>query len=485
MIYTNSKWDDILQQIDDYRYVIPRSYKPGMHVDALIFSSPQLLGQSCHDLSLEQAANMAMLPGVINHVLAMPDMHQGYGFPIGGVAAMDLDEGVVSPGGVGFDINCGVRLLLSTLSIAEVRPRLNDLVESLYRAVPAGTGADGKIHLKGKELDCVLEKGLHWAVEGGYAQIADIDHSEEGGKMKGADPSAVSERAKKRGATQLGTLGSGNHFLEIQYIQQIFDHKIAPEFGLFEGQVCLMIHCGSRGLGHQVCTDYVSTIMPVMERYHITTADRELACAPIKSSEGERYLSAMACAANFAWANRQCISYWAELVFADLFGQERKLSLLYDVAHNMAKFERHKVDGQEKLVLVHRKGATRAFPSGRDELAFVFKTTGQPVIIPGDMGRASYVLVGTQLSLNESFGSVCHGAGRLLSRTQARKGHQAKEIIEQLRKEGIIAKATTREGLTEEVPAAYKSIDQVIEAVSGAGLAKPVARLKPVGVIKG
>ncbi len=485
MIRTNTKWDGILRQIDDYRYSIPRSYKPEMRVDALIYSSPELIGQVCHDLSLEQAANVATLPGVVDHALAMPDMHQGYGFPIGGVAAMDLESGVVSPGGVGFDINCGVRLLMSPLSIKEVRPRMEELVQELFKSVPAGTGSDGRINLSIKQLDRVLERGAQWAVEEGYATPGDLDHTEEFGKMKGADPAAVSDRAKKRGHTQLGTLGSGNHFLEVQFVQQIFEKEIADEFGLFDGQVCIMIHCGSRGLGHQVCTDYVASIKPLMAGYGLTVPDRELVCAPIRSPDGQRYLGAMAASANFAWANRQCISHWTQQVFHKLFDKRATLQLLYDVAHNMAKFEKHSVGVEEKMVLVHRKGATRAFPAGRQELAQIFQDTGQPVIIPGDMGRASYVLVGTEQALKETFGSVCHGAGRLLSRTQAKKGRQAKDVIAELRSKGVIAKATTREGLTEEVPEAYKSIDEVIEAVHASGLARRVARLKPVGVIKG
>lgn len=485
MIQTGTKWDGVLKKIDDYRYVIPRSYKPEMRVDAVVYSSPQLLKHVCHDLSLEQAANVATLPGVVNHALAMADMHQGYGFPIGGVAAMDIETGVVSPGGVGFDINCGVRLLASPLTIDKVRPCLEELVTELYKNVPAGTGSDGRITLCLKELDRVLELGSQWAVEQGYATPGDLDHTEEYGKMKGADPAAVSDRAKKRGHTQLGTLGSGNHFLEVQQVDQIFEPALAEAFGLFTGQVCVMIHCGSRGLGHQVCTDYVASIKPLMARFGLTVPDRELVCAPIQSEEGQRYLGAMAAAANFAWANRQCISYWAQQVFESIFGAAAKLNLLYDVAHNMAKFEKHKVDSQEKLLLVHRKGATRAFPAGRPELAQVFQKTGQPVIIPGDMGRASYVLVGTELALKESFGSVCHGAGRLLSRTKARKGRQARDVVAELRARGIIAKATTREGLTEEVPEAYKAIDEVIDAVHDSGLARRVARLKPVGVIKG
>lgn len=482
---TNTKWDGIIQQIDDFRYLIPRAYKPGMHVDAKLISSPELMQSVCHDLSIEQAANVAMLPGILTNSLAMPDMHQGYGFPIGGVAAMDARHGVVSPGGVGFDINCGVRLLITSLRADEIKSHLEDLVFELYKSVPAGTGSAGPVKLSEKDLDDILENGSSWAEKNGFANQRDLDHTEEFGRMPNAHANTISERAKKRGISQLATLGSGNHFLELQRVQQIFDPEIAQIFGLFADQVCLMIHCGSRGLGHQVCTDFLARSKSIMSKYQINLPDRELACMPINSDEGKEYLSAMSCAANFAFANRQCISHFAAEVIRKQFGQDTEVSLLYDVAHNMAKFEEHKVDGQTIKVLVHRKGATRAFPAGHADLVPTFQKSGQPVIIPGDMGRASYVLVGTQMALTESFGSVCHGAGRLMSRTQARKGRNAKDVIEDLKRQGVIAKATSREGLTEEVPDAYKPIDQVIDSVQGAGLAERVARLKPIGVIKG
>jgi tRNA-splicing ligase RtcB len=485
MIKTNTKWDGIVRQVDDYRFVIPRTYKKEMLVDALVYSNEELLSQVCHDLSMEQVANVATLPGVVQHSLAMPDMHQGYGFPIGGVAAMDPESGVVSPGGVGFDINCGVRLLMSSLSIHEMRSRLEEFMDKLFRAVPAGTGGGGRINLSGKDLDGVLAGGTEWAVEKGYATKYDIDHTEEYGRLKNAEPSVISERAKKRGQSQLGTLGSGNHFLEVQFVDEIFDKKTAQAFGLFKGQVCVMIHCGSRGLGHQVCTDYVSTLGPAMQRYKLKAPDRELTCVPIQSPEGQSYLKAMAAAANFAWANRQCIGHFAEEALQAVYGKDQKLSLLFDVAHNIAKFERHKVDGKDVDLLVHRKGATRAFPAFRKEIPEVYKSVGQPVIIPGDMGTASYVLVGTDRALFESFGSVCHGAGRVMSRTQARKGRVAKDVVKDLLERGVIAKSSSREGLTEEVSEAYKPIDEVVQTVDAAGLAKRVARMKPVGVVKG
>lgn len=481
---TGTKWDSIIEPIDEYRYKIPKSYKKGMLVDAVIYASPALLPAILNDLSPEQACNVATLPGVIGQSMAMPDVHQGYGFPIGGVAAMDPEHGVVSPGGVGFDINCGVRLLKSDLSYGEVRPHLKKLVENLFHAVPSGTGAGGRIKLSEKDMKEILANGLGWALEHGYANQDDIDRSEEYGQMKGADPSAVSGKARKRGSDQLGTLGSGNHFLEVDRVEQIFDRELADAFGLFDGQICFMTHCGSRGLGHQVCTDYVSIMKPIMQKYQIELPDRELACCPINSSEGKQYLAAMAASANFAFANRQLIAHWIRECVGKQFAGAQ-LDLLYDVAHNMAKFERHNAYGIDKEVLVHRKGATRAFPAGRAELPEVYRSTGQPVIIPGDMGRASYILVGTDRALNETFGSVCHGAGRVMSRTAARKGKQSKDVIEELLSKGVIAKASTREGLTEEVPEAYKSIEEVVEAVHQAGIARKVARIKPVGVVKG
>ncbi|MBX9671594.1 MAG: RtcB family protein [Candidatus Obscuribacterales bacterium] len=482
---SKTKWDNIVEVIDQNRYLIPKSYKKGMRVDALVFSSPELIGDVAKDLSFEQAANVATLPGVVARTLSMPDMHQGYGFPIGGVAAMDPTDGVVSPGGVGFDINCGVRLMSSPFTLNEIESKLEDLMTALFNAVPTGAGKDGRIDLTKQQLDAVLKTGSNWAISEGFGEKRDIDHTEDGGCLDYAIAVEVSDRSRKRGAGQLGTLGSGNHFLEVDVVDQIFDREAAETFGLFDRQICFMVHCGSRGLGHQVCTDFVSTMKPVMNRFSIEVPDRELACCPIDSREGKSYLGAMAASANFAFANRQCITHWIRQVVRQMFGRDTDIPLVYDVAHNMAKFENHIVDGRSMRVLVHRKGATRAFPAGRPELAEIFQKTGQPVIIPGDMGTASYVLVGTEQALRESFGSVCHGAGRLMSRTQARQGRQSKDVIAALKARGVIAKASTREGLTEEVPEAYKPIDAVIKAVKDAGLARPVARLRPVGVVKG
>jgi tRNA-splicing ligase RtcB (3'-phosphate/5'-hydroxy nucleic acid ligase) len=461
-----------LEKIDDYRWIIPRTYKAGMRTDAMVYANERLLEAIRKDQSLEQAANIAMLPGIVGRALAMPDIHQGYGFPIGGVAAVDEQTGVVSPGGVGFDINCGVRLLSSSLTLKEVKPRLRDLVHQLFRDVPSGTGQTSRLSVSDGDLNQILEKGPRWALEHGMGSEADVDNTEERGCIPGADADAVSARAKLRGKPQLGTLGSGNHFLEVQYVDEIFDSTTASRLNLAEGKIVLLIHTGSRGLGHQVCTDYVSQLDEAMRRYDLGVPDRQLACAPIHSPEGQRYLKAMAAAANFAWTNRQCIAHAARGAFKRIFGADTAMPVIYDVAHNIAKLETHLVDGKQKRVLVHRKGATRAFP-------------GQPVFIPGSMGTASYFLLGQEGSMRETFGSACHGAGRVLSRSAAKKGTTAKEIQKELESRGIIVESLTREGLTEEKPEAYKDIEAVVDVVHNAGLAARVARLKPIGVIKG
>ena len=461
-----------LEKIDDYRWLIPKSYKAGMRTDAMVYASERLLEAIRKDQSLEQAANVAMLPGIVGRSLAMPDIHQGYGFPIGGVAAMDEEHGVVSPGGVGFDINCGLRLLSSSLTLNEVRPRLRELVHQLFRDVPSGAGQTSRPSVSERDLNQILEKGPRWAIEHDMGSEADLDNTEERGCIAGADADAVSPRAKQRGKPQLGTLGSGNHFLEVQYVDEIFDTATASRLNLAEGRIVLLIHTGSRGLGHQVCTDYVSQLDEAMKRYDLTVPDRQLACAPIHSPEGQRYLKAMAAAANFAWTNRQCIAHGSRGAFKRIFGESTPMPLIYDVAHNIAKLETHKVDGKQKRVLVHRKGATRAFP-------------GQPVFIPGSMGTASYFLLGQEGSMRETFGSACHGAGRVLSRSAARKGATAKEIQKELESRGIIVESLSREGLTEEKPEAYKDIEAVVDVVHNAGLAARVARLRPIGVVKG
>ncbi len=474
-----------LRKLDDYRWLVPRSTKPGMQTDALIYADERLLEQIVKDLSIEQAMNVACLPGIVGRSLAMPDIHQGYGFPIGGVAATSLHKGVVSPGGVGFDINCGVRLLASTLRRDEVTPKLRELVNQLFRDVPSGTGSEGFVECGWRDLDQVLERGAAWVVEHGYGEAADVEFCEESGCMDGADPAKVSDRAKQRGRTQIGTLGSGNHFLEVQYVQKIFEEEIAERFGLAEDQVVVLIHCGSRGLGHQVCTDFLKVMNEAMRRYGITLPDRQLACVPSQSPEGKNYLAAMAAAANFAWANRQAITHFTRRSFAKVFGEAARLSVVYDVAHNIAKRERHRVGAGEEEVLVHRKGATRSFPAGSPFIPEAYQDAGQPVLIPGSMGTASYVLVGTERAMEETFGTVCHGAGRAMSRTAAKKGRDARVETQKLESQGIILRAETRDGILEEVPEAYKDIDAVVDVVHNAGLARKVARLRPMGVIKG
>jgi tRNA-splicing ligase RtcB len=461
-----------LEKIDDYRWLIPRTYKPGMLTDTVVYASELLLEAIRKDQSLEQAANVAMLPGIVGRALAMPDIHQGYGFPIGGVAAMDEQHGVVSPGGVGFDINCGVRLLSSNVTVKDVKPKMRELVHQLFRDIPSGTGQSSRLKLSASDLNQVLEKGPKWAIDHDMGSEADLDHTEERGCIAGADPYAVSERAKQRGGPQLGTLGSGNHFCEVQRVDEVFDETAASQYNLHKDGIVLLIHTGSRGLGHQVCTDYVSQLDQAMRKYDLHVPDRQLACAPIHSPEGQRYLHAMAAAANFAWTNRQCIANAARGAFRRIIGESVRMPVIYDVAHNIAKVETHVIDGKAKRVVVHRKGATRAFPN-------------QPVFIPGSMGTASYFLMGQEGAMRETFGSACHGAGRVLSRSAAKKGVTAKEIQKELESRGIIVESLTREGLTEEKPEAYKDIEAVVDVVHNAGLAARVARLRPIGVIKG
>ncbi len=474
-----------LRQLDAYRWLVPKGTKPGMQTDALIYADEHLLEAILKDLSVNQAMNVAFLPGIVGRSLAMPDIHQGYGFPIGGVAATDFHKGVVSPGGVGFDINCGVRLLGCQLHKDDVTPRLRELVNQLFRDVPSGTGSEGFVKCSMRELDRVLTEGAGWVVERGFGEASDIEYCEESGCMDGADPSRVSQRAKQRGHTQLGTLGSGNHFLEVQYVERIFEPEVAGRFNLEAGQVVVLIHCGSRGLGHQVCTDYLKVMNEAMPRYGISLPDRQLACVPIQTPEGRDYLAAMAASANFAWANRQAITHFTRKSFEKIFGSEAKLRVVYDIAHNIAKRERHRSNGEEKEVLVHRKGATRSFPAGSPHIPSGYQDVGQPVLIPGSMGTASFVLVGTARAMEETFGTVCHGAGRAMSRTAAKKGRDARTETKKLEEMGILLRAETRDGILEEVPEAYKDIDAVVDVVHNAGLARKVARLKPIGVIKG
>ena len=475
-----------LERLDNYRWLIPRSAHPDMRAEALVYASERLLEDLLRDQSLEQVVNVAMLPGIVGRSLAMPDVHQGYGFPIGGVAATLPDEGgVISPGGVGFDINCGVRLLASEVTLDEVRPEIRGLVNQLFRDIPSGAGRSGPIHLSHQDLERIMVEGAAWMVRRGYGEAADLATCEEEGAIEGADPDSVGERPRQRGSPQLGTLGSGNHFLEVQWGETIFEPDLAQGLGLFLNQIVILIHSGSRGFGHQVCTDYLKDMDSAMRRYDIRLPDRQLACVPAHSREGQTYLGAMRAAANFAWANRQAITHFARQAFKRIFGAQRELRVVYDVCHNIAKLERHTVDARERKVLVHRKGATRAFPPGRPEIPKVYQAVGQPVLIPGSMGTASYVLVGAEGALRETFGTTCHGAGRVMSRTAAKKSAFAQNARERLEERGVFVRAETRDGVAEEIPEAYKDVDAVIEVVQGAGLARRVARLKPLGVIKG
>ncbi len=474
-----------IESIDEWRHRIRRDPERGMRTDVIVYASRALLEQISKDLSLQQAMNVATLPGIVGPSLAMPDIHQGYGFPIGGVAATDFEHGVVSPGGVGFDINCGVRLVATSLVEGDVRPRLKETVNQVFRDVPCGTGGEGFVKIDAGQLEQVLAHGARWMVENGYGDQRDAEFAEAGGALEDADPDCVSARAKQRGRPQLGTLGSGNHFLEIQYVESIHEPEAARAMNLAEGQVVVLIHSGSRGLGHQVCTDYLAQMNAAMKKYDITLPDRQLACVPTQSPEGQSYLAAMRGAANFAWANRQGILHFLRGAFRRIFGQDTRLDLVYDVCHNIAKQERYEVDGKKRDLLVHRKGATRAFPPGHREIPEAYRSVGQPVLIPGSMGTASWVLAGAQGAMEETFGSVCHGAGRLLSRTAARKGRDARQVQKQLEEQGILVKSETRDGILEEIPEAYKNVDEVIEVVARAGLARKVARLRPMGVIKG
>jgi tRNA-splicing ligase RtcB len=474
----------MLRKIGENRYLIPRSYKPGMRIEGLIYANDDLIGQIEKDQTLEQVANVATLPGLVGRSLAMPDAHQGYGFCIGGVAAADMETGVVSAGGVGFDINCGVRLLTSPFSEEQLRPKLEPLVNQIFRDVPAGTGRSGLINLPKTQLDRLLQHGARWAVENGYGFEDDLQHIEEHGTIPDADSSLVSHRAKERGKDQVGTLGSGNHFLEIQVVSDVYDQAVAGAFGLQKDQIVVLIHTGSRGLGHQVCTDYLEEMQEAMRKYQIQVVDRQLACVPVRSKEGQDYLKAMAAAANFAFANRQLITHWTRQAFERIMGSD-DLRIVYDVCHNIAKVEEHKVNGGRKKVLVHRKGATRAFPKGHPDLPKSYLEVGQPVLIPGSMGTCSYVLVGTEQAMEETFGSSCHGAGRAKSRHAAKKEISAEQLIKDLKDKGIFVRGASKSGLTEENPNAYKDVSQVVQVVHEAGIAKKVAKLVPIGVMKG
>jgi len=459
-----------------------------MRVPGIIYASDKLMKAMGKDESPKQVANVAQLPGIVKHSLAMPDMHWGYGFPIGGVAAFDINGGIVSPGGVGYDINCGCRLVVTNLRREEIRPQMAKIVNALFQHVPSGVGSRGALKLSRSEEKRVLVEGARWAVKNGYGSQGDLESMEDGGCLPGADPEAVSERALERGKDQVGTLGSGNHFLEVEIVEEIFDKDVASALGIEVGQVAVLIHSGSRGFGHQVCDDYLAKLVKHVDKIGIKLPDRQLACAYIQSTEGQQYLSAMACAANYAWANRQMLMHWTGEALEKALGmgpRELGMRLVYDVCHNIAKIEEHIVDGKKMTLCVHRKGATRAFPPGHPVLPQKFRKTGQPVLIPGDMGTGSYVLVGTEKAMEKTFGSTCHGAGRVLSRAAAIKASKGRSIHREMEDRGVLVMSAAKGTLAEEIPEAYKDIDEVINVVHGAGLSRKVAKLRAVGCIKG
>jgi len=482
-------WAGKIKQIDDVRWEIPQDFRRGMRVPARIYADAEMLNDMGKDLTLEQAVNVTFLQGIYKYSITLPDGHQGYGFPIGGVAATDAETGVISPGGVGYDINCGVRLLQTSMEKKDVEPKLREIVEALFRNVPSGLGSTGHVKLTPAQLDEVLERGAQWAIENGFGWKEDLERLEEKGCMAGADAKKVSAEAKHRGFPQLGSLGSGNHFLEVQKVDKIHDQEVAKKFGIdHEGQVTVMIHTGSRGLGHQVCSDYLRMMEKVVRQYKIELPDRELVNVPVNSPEGQAYFAAMACAANYAWANRQMIVHWVRQSFEQVFGKDAEslgLHIVYDVAHNIAKLEEHSIDGGKRKVYVHRKGATRAFGPGHPDVPAMYRDVGQPVLIPGDMGTASYVLVGTEQAMQETFASTAHGAGRHLSRTAALNQFWGEEVKKQLESRGIIVRAAKISVIAEEAPGSYKSVDKVAEISHKAGIARKVARLVPMGVTKG
>jgi tRNA-splicing ligase RtcB len=478
-----------VEQVAENIWEIPTSYRGDMRVPARIFADAELLSKMKTDRTLYQAANVATLPGIIKNAFAMPDAHEGYGFPIGGVAAVDANEGVISPGGVGYDINCGVRLIRTNLSVGDVRPVLPQLLDTLFRLVPSGVGSEGQLRVTHSELASVTSGGVEWAVAKGYGWDSDIRHAEEGGKLSWSNPDKVSPTAMKRGAGQLGTLGSGNHFMEIETADKIFDEEAAKAMGIVRhDQILVLIHTGSRGFGHQVCSDYLRVMEVLMPKAGIHLPDRELAAGPVTAKETEDYLGAMACAANFAWVNRQMITHWVREAFEKVFRRSAEgldMQVIYDVAHNIVKLEEHDVDGVKRKVYIHRKGATRAFPPGSPHIPEEYRSVGQPVLIPGSMGTASWVLKGTAKSMEMSFGSAAHGAGRFMSRAAAKRAYGYQELLSSLEHRGILVRAASRETVTEEAPNAYKDVDRVVEVTHAVGLAEKVVRLVPIGVVKG
>ncbi len=475
-----------MKKINDFLWEIPREDR--MNVPGRIYATEKMLTHIRQDDALKQVQNVAQLPGIVGRSMAMPDIHWGYGFPIGGVAAFDINEGVISPGGVGYDINCGVRLLKTDLERKDIQSRIKQLVTGMFRYIPTGVGSKGQLKTSESELKKVMVKGARWAVQQGYGDENDLEKIEEHGQMDGADPSVVSDKAMKRGRPQLGTLGSGNHFVEIQYIEKIFDGELGRRLGLFEGQITVSIHTGSRGFGYQVCDDSIRKMIQASQKYGIELPDRQLCSAPVSSPEGQEYFAAMVCAVNYAFANRQVISHWVEEAFIRALNatpNDVRFSTVYEVAHNIAKMETHLVDGKNKKLCVHRKGATRAFGPGRPELPDSYRDIGQPVLIPGDMGRSSYVLIGTQGAMDQTFGSTCHGAGRLMSRKKAKQAAKGRSIYDELAQQGIVVMAASNATMAEEMPEVYKDVSDVVEAVVGAGISKKVAKLRPMGVIKG
>jgi len=483
------RWEGTLEKIDDYRWMIPKDFRAGMRVPGLIYATEEMLNQILDDRAPEQVVNVAMLPGITGYSFAMPDIHWGYGFPIGGVAALRVNDGVVSPGGVGFDINCGVRVLWTSLTRDDILPKVDILADALFNSAPSGVGSKGAVKVSAKELEEVMTKGSRWAVERGYGRPEDLTTTEENGEMKGANPDRVGPRARERGLPQVGTLGSGNHFLEIAYVDEIYDKDTAATYGIQEsGQVMVYIHCGSRGLGHQVADDYVKDMVKAMQKYGISLPDRQLACAPVNSPEGRHYLAAMRCAANYAWANRQCITHAVREAFCRAMGvgeREAGLGLVYDVAHNIAKIEEHTWNGEKETFCVHRKGATRAFPAGHPEVPEKYARAGQPILIPGDMGTMAYILAGTETAMKETFGSTCHGAGRRQSRAAAMKAASGREVLEDMKRRGVTVRAGSLRGLAEEAPGAYKDVESVVDVAHGAGISRKVARTRPLAVVKG
>ena len=476
------------RKIGENQYQIDADSNLGMKVPVRIYADEPLMQKMLSDRTIMQARNVASIPGIVGHSVVLPDGHEGYGFPVGGVAAMDAEEGMISPGGVGYDINCGVRLLRSNLTEQTVRSKLKELVTDLFSSIPSGVGSKGAVKLTHSELDEVLVNGVNWAIDHGYGTSDDSDVCEENGRIQNADPNKVSDKARKRGAPQLGSLGSGNHFLEVQKVAEIHDEEAAKRMGIEEGTITILIHCGSRGFGHQVCSDYLRVAEQAMQKYDISLPDRELACVPNNSEEGESYRKAMFSALNYAWSNRQMLTHWTRNSFQRVFNQSESdldMKLVYDVAHNIAKVEKHKVDGRDRNLVVHRKGATRAFPANRKEIPLKYRDLGQPVLVPGSMGTASWILLGQPNSMNLSFGSTAHGAGRTMSRSKARRNYTEENVKKALNDKGIFIKALTRDGVVEETPEAYKDVDAVVNVSHNLGIATKVAKLVPIGVIKG